>query len=106
MRGDGGAGLAAEDVIEARKRAALVIEPIVVEEWIADPPPGEAIDNDVELILGRSFSRWPVPGQDALIEAVHLVDHRQLDLQSGVRDSADDFAKTRYDDVFVLMDDE
>src|SRR5438034_6118763 len=106
MRGDGGAGLAAEDVIEARKRAALVIEPIVVEEWVADPPPGEAIDNDVELILGRAFSRWPVPGQDAFIEAVHLVDHRQLDLQSWARDGANDFAKTRDDDVFVLMNNE
>src|SRR5437762_1821846 len=106
MRGDGGAGLAAEDVIEARKRAALVIEPIVVEEGIADTPTGEAIDNNVELVLGRAFSRWPVPGQDALIEAVHLINDRQLDLQSGIRDGADDFAKTRDDDVFVLMDDE
>ena len=106
MRSDSGPRFAAENIIQARECAALVIEPIVVEERIADPPPSETIDNDVELVFGRAFGRRAVPGEDALIESVHFIDDRQLDLQSGVGDRANDFAETRDDHSFILMDNE
>src|SRR5437762_10866285 len=46
--GDGGARLAAEDVVKARERTAFFVEPIIVQERIADTPSGGAIDNDVQ----------------------------------------------------------
>src|SRR5205085_7794228 len=95
VRGDGGARLAAEDIVQARERAPFVIEPIVVEHRIADSPPGETIDDDVELILGWTFDGWPVPGEDAFVEPLQLVNQRQLHLQPGRGNSADDLAETR-----------
>jgi hypothetical protein len=106
VRGDGGARLAAEDVVKARERTAFVIEPIVVQERIADMPPGKAIDNNVELVLGRAFRRRSVPRKDALIEPVHFIDDWQLDLQSGIGDGPNDFTEPCNDDVFVLIDNE
>src|SRR5947207_2375663 len=100
-----GPRLAAEDVVEARKRAAFVIEPIVVENRIADVPARKAIHDDVEFVLGGAFGRRSIPGQDALVEPVHFVDDRQLYLQSGRGDRANDFAETRNDNVLVLMND-
>ena len=106
MRSDSGSRFAAQNIIQARECAALVIEPVVVEERIADPPPSETIDNDVELILGRAFGRWAIPGEDTLIESVHFIDDWQFDFQSGVRDRANDFTETRDDHSFILMDNE
>src|SRR5436305_1157329 len=88
-----------------RKRAAFVIEPVVVENGIADVPARKAIHDDVELVLSGAFSRPSVPSQDALVEAVHFVEDRQLYLQSGRGDRTNDFAETRNDNVFVLVND-
>src|SRR5438876_160303 len=85
-----------------RKRAAFVIEPIVVENRIADVPARKAIHDDVEFVLGGAFRRRSIPGQDALVEAVHFVDDRQLYLQSGRGDRANNFAETRNDNVLIL----
>ena len=65
MCGDCRAGFAAENIVEARERATLVIEPIVVQHRIADPPPGETIDDDIEFVFGWTFDGRPVPGEDA-----------------------------------------
>ena len=80
MRCDGCARFAAENIVETRERAALVIEPVVIEEWIADAPTRETIDDDVEFVLGRTFGRRTVPGEDAFVETLHLVDDRQFHL--------------------------
>ena len=106
VRCHGSPRFAAQNVIQARERAALVVESIVVKEWIADTPPGETIDNDIELVFGGTFGGRPVPGENALVEALHFVDHRQFYLQSGSRNGANDFAETRDNDRFVLMDHE
>ena len=105
MCGDCSAGFAAENIVEARERAPLVIEPIVVQHRIADSPPGETIDDDVELIFGWTFGRRPVPGEDAFIEPLQLIDDRQLHLQPGRGDSANDLAETRDDHRFILRHD-
>src|SRR5439155_25718669 len=83
-----------------------VIEAIVIEKWIADAPPGKAIDNDMELVFGGTFGGRPVPGENALVEALHFVDYRELYLQSGRGNGANDFAEARDDDGFILMDHE
>src|SRR5712671_7491143 len=102
MCGDCSAGFAAENVVEARERAPLVIEPIVVQHRIADPPPGETIDDNVELIFGWTFDGWPVPGEDAFVEPLQLIDDWQLHLQAGRGDGTNDLAETRNDHRFVL----
>src|SRR6266498_2685525 len=106
MRGDSGPRFASQNVIQTRERTALIVEPIIVEKWIADTPPGETIDNNVELVLGGTFGRRAVPGEDALVKTVHLIDHRQLDLQSGTCNRANDFTKTRDDHSFILVNNE
>src|SRR5436309_6534059 len=103
VRGDSGPRFAPQNVIQSRQGTALVVEPIVVEEWVADTPPGETIDNNVELVFGRALGGWAVPGEDTFVESVHLIDDRQLNLQSRVCDRANDFTKTRDDHSFILM---
>src|SRR5439155_4412045 len=105
VRGDCSAGLAAENIVQARKRAPFVIEPIVVEHRIADSPPGKTIDDNVELIFGWTFDGWPVPGEDAFVEPLQLIDNRQLHLQPGRGDGADNLPETRDDHRFVLRHD-
>src|SRR5436190_18693721 len=97
MCGNCSAGFAAENIVEARERAPLVIEPIVVEHRIADSPPGKTIDDNVELVLRWTFGRRPVPGEDAFVEPLHLVDERQLNLQPRRGDATNDFAESRDD---------
>ena len=101
-----GARLAPEDVVEARERAALVVQAVKIEERVADFPAREAIDDQVKLVLGRAFRRRAVPGEDAVVEAMHRVDERHLELQAGRFFDADRFAETRHDRGFVLMHDE
>jgi hypothetical protein len=105
VRGDCSAGFATENIVEARERASLVIEPIVVQHRIADPPPGETIDNDVELIFGWTFGRRPIPGEDAVVEPLQLIDDRQLHLQPRRGDRANDFAEPCDDRGFILVND-
>ena len=106
MRSDSGSRFAAQNIIQARECAALVIQSVVVEERIADPPPSKTIDNDVELVFGRAFGRWPIPGEDTLIESVHFIDDRYFNFQSGVCNRANNFTETRDDHSFVLRDNE
>ncbi|KAG0505430.1 MAG: hypothetical protein Udaeo_12360 [Candidatus Udaeobacter sp.] len=103
MCGHGAARFAAEDVVETRKSTPLVIQPIVVKHWVTDSPPGETIDDNVELVLGRAFGRRPVPGDYALVEPLHLIDERQLHLQPRGGDCANDFAEPRDDHRLVLV---
>src|SRR5438067_8774477 len=106
VRGNSGSRFASENVIQARQGTAFVVEPIIVEERIADTPSGKTIENNVELVFGRAFSRRSVPGEDTLVKTVHFIEHGQFDLQSGVCDRANDFAETRDDHSFILMDNE
>src|SRR5712675_697555 len=106
MCGDCSAGFAAENVVEARERAPLVVEPIVVEHRIADSPPGKTIDDNVELVFGWTFDGRPVPGEDAFVEPLQLIDDWQLHLQPGRGDSANDLAETRDDHRLILRHDE
>ncbi len=103
MRGDCSAGFAAENVVQARQRAPLIIEPVVVEHRIAESPPGETINDDVEFIFGRTFGRRPVPGEDAFVEPLHFIEDRQLHFQPGRVNRANDLSEPRDDDRFVLM---
>src|SRR5882757_1000222 len=105
MCGDCSAGFAAENIVEARESAPLVIEPIVVQHRIADPPPGKTIDDDIELVFGWTFDWRPVPGEDAFVEPLQLIDDRQFHLQPGRGDSANDLAETRDDHGFILVND-
>ena len=102
VRSDSGSRFAAQNIIQARECAALVIQSVVVEERIADPPPSKTIDNDVELVFGRAFGRWPIPGEDTLIESVHFIDDRYFNFQPGVRNRAHNLTETRDDHSFVL----
>ncbi len=76
MRGDSGPRFAPQNIVQARERTPLVVEPIVVEKRITDTPPRETIDNNVELVFSRTFGRRAVPSEDALIKTVHLIDDR------------------------------
>src|SRR5206468_9228395 len=96
---------AAENIVEARERTPLVIEPIVVQHWIANPPPGKTIDDDIELVFGWTFDWRSVPGEDAFVEPLQLIDERHLHLQPRRRDCANDFAETRDDHGFILVND-
>src|SRR5436190_3055422 len=103
MCGNCSAGFAAENIVEARERAPLVIEPIVVQHRIADPPPGKTIDDDIELVFGWTFDGRPVPGEDAFVEPLQLIDDRQLHLQPGRGDCANDYAEPYNDLGFILV---
>src|SRR5213080_2473988 len=56
--------------------------------------------------LRSSLSRRSVPGEDTLVKTVHFIEHGQFDLQSRACDRANDFAETRDDHSFILMDNE
>src|SRR5205823_6003750 len=95
--GDGVARLAAEDVFEARLGAALIVQPHEIDLWIIDAPAREGIDVDVSLIPGRNSHGQSIPFQEALIDAVNLLDEWQLEMQAGFRDwIALRFAKLSY----------
>ena len=80
MRRHRRAGFAAQDVVEARERAAFVVQAVEIEERVADPPARETIDDQVELVLGGALRRRAVPGEDAVVEAMDVVDEGQLEL--------------------------
>src|SRR5207245_8202371 len=82
------------------------VERIKVKERITDTTSSKKIKNNVDLVFGRAFSRRSVPGEDTLVKTVHFIEHGQFDLQSGVCDRANDFAETRDDHSFILMDNE
>jgi hypothetical protein len=82
--GDGVARLAAEDVVEARLRAALVAQPQEVLQRIGDPPAREQVDGDVELVLGRHVGRVAVPLQHPLVDGLTVWTKGSLSLRPGV----------------------
>ena len=83
MLGDGVAGFAAENVVEARLGTALVAQPQKVLQGIGDPPAGEEVDRDVELVLGRHVGRIAVPFENPLVDRIDLLDERDLELEAG-----------------------
>jgi hypothetical protein len=52
-------------------------------ERICNPPAGEEVDRDVELVLGWHIGRIAVPLQNSLVDKVDILDEGDLDLQTG-----------------------
>ena len=72
---------------------------------VADLPASERVDQDVSLVLGGHFIGLAVPFENALLDAVHFLNERGLEMQSRVGDrSADRFAKLGDDDLFGFLD--
>src|SRR5690349_21574540 len=74
MFGDGVAGPAAEDIVEAGLSATLVVQPQKVLQRIDDAPAGEKVDRDVELVLGRHVGRIAIPLENPLVDQVDVLD--------------------------------
>ena len=85
MLGDSVAGLAAQDIVEAGLSTAFVVQPQEVLERIHNPPAGEQVDRDVELVLGWHIGRTAVPFENALVDEVDVLDEGHLDFQTGGR---------------------
>ena len=100
---DGRPGLAPEDVVEAGEGAAFVVQAIVIEERVADPPAGETIDDEVELVLGRRLGGRAVPGEDPVVEAMDRIDERHFEFQARRLLYPDRFAKSSHDRGLVLV---
>ena len=83
MLGDRVAGLAAQNVVEARLRTAFIAQPKEILEWIRNPPPREQIDGYVELVLGGHIRRGAVPLENPLVDRVDVLDEGHLELQPG-----------------------
>jgi ribosomal protein L35 len=81
--GDRIAGLAAQDVVEARLGTAFVAQSQEILQWIGNPPAGEEIDRDVELVLGRHVRGTAVPLEHPFVDRIDLLDKGHLDLQTG-----------------------
>src|SRR5258706_6081461 len=73
---------------------SVVGEPQKVLERIGNPPAGEEVDRDVELVLGWHIGRIAVPFENSLVDQVDVLDEGYLDLQTGSSDrSADRLAE-------------
>src|SRR5262249_23197630 len=48
-----------------------------------NPPAGEEVDRDVELVLGWHICRIAVPLENSLVDKVDILDEGDLDLQTG-----------------------
>ena len=102
-RGHGVAGLAVDDVVEAALAAALVVHRLVEAQRVGDPPAGVGVDPDVLLVLGRDLVGVAVVLQPALVEAVHDLDERELEVQArGADEPADGAAELREDRLLGL----
>ena len=105
MLGDGVARFAAQDVFEARLSAALIVQAHEINLGIIDAPAREGIDVDVSLVPGRNSHGQSIPFQEALIDAVNLLDEGQLEMQAGFGDwIALRFPKLSYNHLFNLVD--
>jgi hypothetical protein len=70
------------------------VQPQKVLERIYNPPAGEDVDRDVELIFGWHIGRIAVPLENSLVDQVDILDEGHLELQSGgSHGSADRLAK-------------
>ena len=102
--GNGIAGFAAQDVLEARLRAAFIFQTHEIGLGIVDPPARKGIDVNVGLVPGRDRDRLAVPFQEPLIDSIHLLDEGQLEMQSRVRDRlAHRFAELGHDHLLGLV---
>src|SRR3984893_3020919 len=59
------------------------MQPQKVLERIYNPPAGEEVDRDVELVLGWHIGRIAVPLENSLVDQVDVLDEGHLDLQTG-----------------------
>src|SRR4029453_2321002 len=80
MLGDGISGLTAQNVIQAGLSTAFVVESQKVLERIYNPPAGEEVDRDVELVLGWHIGRITVPLENSLVDKVDVLDEGALGL--------------------------
>src|ERR1700730_11740088 len=76
--GDGVTGLAAQNIVQAGLSTALIVQPQKVLERIYNPPAGEEVDRDVELVLGRHIGRIAVPLENSLVDKVNVLDEGHL----------------------------
>ena len=103
--GDRIARLAPENVFEARLGAAFVVQAHKINLGIIDAPARKGIDVDVSLVPGRNSHGQSIPFQEALIDAVNLLDEWQLEMQAGLRDwIALRFAELSYNHLLNLVD--
>src|SRR6185437_796855 len=70
---------------------ALVVQPKEVLERINNPPAGEEVDRNVELILGWHIGRIAVPLENTLVDKVDVLDEGNLELQTSVRHGSADW---------------
>src|SRR6478609_307033 len=102
--GDGVARFAAEDVFEARLRAALIVQTHEISLRIFDAPTRECDDVNVCLVPRGDGNRSAVPFQEALVETVHTLHQWYLEMQTGLGDRvADRFSKLRDDHLLGLV---
>ena len=105
MAGDDVAGLAVDDVVEARLGAALVAQSLEEEQGIGDAPARVGLDADVLLIARRHLVGVAVPFQPALFENVGLLGKRRLEVQAGLGNRlAHGFTELGDDDLFGFRD--
>ena len=105
MLGDGVAGLAAENVVQAGLGTAFIPQPQKVLEGIDDPPACKEVDRDVQLVLGRHIGRAAVPLEDTLVDAVDVLDEGHLELEAGRRHGGADRSAELGDDRLLDLAD-
>src|SRR3974377_1355502 len=90
MLGDGVTGLAPENIVQPGLSTAFIVQPQKILERIYNPPAGEEVDRDIELVLGRHIGRTAVPLENSLVDQVDVLDEGHLDLQTGGRHGSAD----------------
>jgi hypothetical protein len=80
--GDHVAGLTIEDVVEPGLRSLLAAQPLVVLEWIGDPPASVGVDVDEPLVPSRHLIGVTIPFQEAVVKVSGLLNEGELELQS------------------------
>src|SRR6202011_967678 len=79
---------------QAGLSTAFIVQPQKVLERIHNPPAGEEVNGDVELVLGRHIGWIAVPLENSLLDQVDVLDEGYLDLETGGSDrSADRLAE-------------
>ncbi len=104
MLGNGIAGFAAQNVLEARLRAAFIFQAHEIGLGIIDAPAGKGIDVNIGFVPGRNRDRLAVPFQEPLIDSIHLLDEGQLEMEPRVRGRlAHRLAELGHDDLLGLV---
>jgi hypothetical protein len=103
--GHGVAGLAVEDVVQPALGSALVAQPLEEEQRVGDPPAGHGVDEDEALVAGGQLVGLAVPLEEALVEAVDLLDEGELEVQARLVDGvADRLTELGDDHLLGLVD--